>query len=86
MTIKDDAVRICLHKNGRELTAKLPDGTPIPFIKEITVKSSVNNLISATIDLIVHVEDVEKWDKVLSKEVIVQKSMNESELLQLINK
>lgn len=84
-TIKDNAVRSVLADNGRELIAKLPDGTKIPFITEINVHSEVRSLMTATIRLLVHVEDVEKWDEVMQKQVVVQHTIKGEDLVNVIN-
>jgi hypothetical protein len=84
--IKKDAVKIGLHPNGRELAAMMPDGTIIPAVISINVHSEVKSLIKATITLIVNVDEIEKWDQVLQKEIVVQHTIKGDDLVEIINK
>jgi len=86
MQISKNAVKICLHPNGKELMAKMPDGTPIPCVVEINVSSNKGNLIIATIKLMVHVEDIEQWNDVIQKEVVVHHTLRGEDILRVINR
>lgn len=84
--IKKDTVKIGLHPNGRELAAMMPDGSIIPAVVSIHVHSEIRSLIKATITLIVNVEEIDKWDEVLQKEVVVQHTIKADDLVRVINR
>lgn len=86
MDINTDGVKIRYNKTLHWLEAVMPDGTEIPFTTDIHIHSSIGDFVCAEIHLLVTIENIEDWEKLLTKEVIVQKTLNGDDLLKLINK
>lgn len=86
VSVIDDSVKIGLNEKRMGLIATMPDGTPIPFIKQITVNSKAGHLMTATIELIVSIKNIEEWNEVLQKEVVVQHTINGDELVGIMNR
>lgn len=84
--IPDDCVKIKMSENGRQLFAVMPSGERIKCVVSIDIHSDCESMVRAVITLIADVSDIPEYDKLITKDIIVQHKVDNGKLLEILNK